>query len=358
MCTQAGRLCFFLCLEELRGKEGGEFFDGVCLVTVGDEEGVFGLDDDEVIDDEEGDVGVFPIVEDDVVFGVDLGNCGIGGVLDALLREVFGDGDPGADVIPIEGGLKVEDAFGFFHEGVVDGNRGELGKLASDGGGDVAGVAELGDEVGELGTLAGEFAGDGGDGPDEHAGIPGEAALGEELLGEVGAGFFAEAFDLEGEIFAIDSGDGGALAAFDVAVGGAGPSRLDADGNEAIALGGDGDGVAHDGLVGGGVGDELIGGEDHHDGLGIAGGDDADAEGDGGCGVALGGLGNDVLGGEHGGELADGGDLFFVGEDEDVLDRNEAVETINGLGEEGAAVEEIEQLFRFVITAEGPEAGA
>ncbi len=207
-------------------------------------------------------------------------------------------------------------------------------------------------------TLAGEFAGDGGDGPDKHASIPREAALGEELLGEVGARFFAETFDLVGEIFAIDSGDGGALAAFDVAVGGAGPSRLDADGDEAIALGGDGDGITHDGLVSGGVGDELIGGENHHDSLGIAGGDDTDAEGDGGCGIAFGWFRDDVLGGEHGGELANGGDLFFVGENEDILDRNETVESIDGLSEKGAAVEQVEQLFRFVIAAEGPEARA
>lgn len=111
-------------------------------------------------------------------------------------------------------------------------------------------------------------------------------------------------------------------------------------------------------MVGRGVGDELIGREDHHDSLRIAGGDDADAKGYGGCGVALGGLGNDVFGGEHGGELAHGGDLFFVGEDEDVLNGDEAVESINGLGEEGAAVEEVEKLFRFMIAAERPEAGA
>ncbi len=219
-------------------------------------------------------------------------------------------------------------------------------------------MAELGNEVGELGALAGEFTGDSGDGPNEHAGIPGEAALGEKLLGEVGAGLFAEAFDLVGEIFAIYSVDGGAFAAFDVAVGGAGPGGFDADGDESIAMGCDGNGIAHHGLVGRCVGDQLIGGEDHHDSLGIAGGDDADAEGYGWCGVALGGLGNDVFGGEHGGELAYGGDLFFVGKDEDVLDRNEAVESIDGLGEEGAAVEEIEKLFRFMIAAERPEAGA
>ena len=126
--------------KEVFGKNFGEFFDGVGLVAVGDEEGVFGLDDDEVIDAEEGDVGVFAIVKDDVVLGLDLGDDGVGGVVAALLGEIFGDRNPRADVIPIKGGLKVEDAVGFFHEGVVDGNGVECGKLGGDGGVDVAGV--------------------------------------------------------------------------------------------------------------------------------------------------------------------------------------------------------------------------
>ncbi len=36
--------------KQLRRQEVGEFLDGVGLVAVGDEEGVAGLDDDEVID--------------------------------------------------------------------------------------------------------------------------------------------------------------------------------------------------------------------------------------------------------------------------------------------------------------------
>ncbi|MFM2243457.1 MAG: hypothetical protein RLZ97_2313, partial [Verrucomicrobiota bacterium] len=345
-------------LQQLGGELGGEFFDGVGLVAVGDEEGVFGLDDDEVVDAEEGDVGAGAGVEDDVVFRLDVGDGAVDLVVFAGGLEVFGDGDPGADVIPIEGGLDVEDAAGFFHEGVVDGNGGEFGELGGDGGGGVGGAAEVGDEAGEFGGVFGEFADDGGEGPDEHAGVPAEAALGEELFGEVGAGFFAEAFHFGGGVFAVEAGDGGAGAALDVAVGGAGPGGFDADGDEAVRTAGGGEGVVHDRVVGGGVLDELVGGQDHHGGIRIAGGDEADAEGDGGGGIAFGGLGENVSGGQHGGDLADGIDLFVVGEDEDVFEGDEAFEAFDRLLEERIGAEEVEELLRFRIAAEGPEAGA
>ena len=58
----------------------GEFFDGVCLVAVGDEESVVGLHDDEVIDAKEGDFDAFLIIEDNVVFGVDEGEVAVGSV--------------------------------------------------------------------------------------------------------------------------------------------------------------------------------------------------------------------------------------------------------------------------------------
>lgn len=132
--------------------------------------------------------------------------------------EILGDGDPRADIIPIESGFEIEHAFGFFHQSVVDGDGGESGELTGDGGSEIGGVAQFRDEMSELGGLAGEFADDSGDGPNEHAGIPGKSALGEELFREVGAGFFAEAFDLVGFIDAVEPGDIGAFAAFDVAV--------------------------------------------------------------------------------------------------------------------------------------------
>ena len=166
------------------------------------------------------------------------------------------------------------------------------------------------------------------------------------MLGEFGVGFFAEAFHLEGRVVAIEAEDDGALAALDVAVGRAGPGRLDADGDQAVGLFRDAEGVAHDGRIGGGVLDELVGGQDHHDGVRIARGDEADAEGDGGGGVAFRGLGENVFRREHGGVFAHGVRLQFVGEDEDVFERDEAVEAADGVFEQGAVAEQIEQLFR------------
>lgn len=178
------------------------------------------------------------------------------------------------------------------------------------------------------------------------------------MFGEFGVGFFAEAFDLEGWVLGAGIGDGGAGAAFDVAVGGAWPGGADADGDEAVGVFGEGEGVCHDGLVGGGVLDELVGGEDHHDGVGVAGGNESDAEGNGGCGIAFGGLGEDIFGGEFFGDGADGIELEGVGEDEDVFRGDEAFEAVDGLFEECSGAEEVEELFGFVVATEGPEAGA
>jgi hypothetical protein len=75
-------------------------------------------------------------------------------------------------------------------------------------------------------------------------------------------------------------------------------------------------------------------------------------------GVALGRFGENVLRREHRSHLADRIDLLGVGQDQDVLGRNQAVEAGDGLLEQGGVAEEVEQLFRPGIAAEGPEAGA
>jgi len=203
-----------------------------------------------------------------------------------------------------------------------------------------------------------ELGGDGLDGPDEHAGIPGEVSLAEEGFGEFRVGLFAEADDLDGLVGELYFAEVSRFATLDVAVRRAGPGGLDADGDEAVCSLGGGEGVGEDALEGGGVLDELVGGEDGHDGIGITRGDEADAEGDGGRGVTLGGLGEDVLRREHVGDLADAFFLEGVGEDEDIFLWDEAVEPGDGLLEEGRVVEEIEELLGFGVSAEGPEAGS
>ena len=344
-------------LEEFLGQLVAEFFDVIGLVAVGDEEGVFSLDDDEVIDSEEGDTDVLAVVEDDVVLGFNLGDFVVGLVAVTLGREILRDGDPGADVIPVEGGLDVEDAGGILHEGVVDGDGGEGGEFFGDGGGDVGGLLEFVDEAGELGGVLLELGGDGFEGPDEHAGVPGEVALAEEFFGELRVGLFAEAGDFEGLVLCLEA-EFGRGAALDVSIGGAGPGGLDADGDEGIGFRGNVETVAEDGLEGVDIVDELVGGEDGHGGVGIPGGDEADAEGDGGCGVAFGRLGEDVPGGEHMGNFADLFLLEGVGKDQDVFDRDESLKSGNGLVEQRGVIEEIQKLLRFGISAERPEAGS
>ncbi len=339
-----------------------EFFDLIGLGFVGDEDAIGGVDDDEILDSEEGDVGVFPVFRRGGVDGVAGGILGAdGGIMVVSLGvfgEVFSDGDPGSYIVPIEGGFDVEDAGGALHEGVVDADGGELGELAGEGGGDVGGGANFVDEIGELGAVAAELCDDGGDAPDEHAGVPGEVARFEEFFGELGIWLFAKAHDFVGGDFFGKVGGGAAFAALNVAVAGAGPGGLDADGDEGAGGGGEFGGAGHDAAVFCGVGDELIGGEDDHGGFGISGGDPADAEGYGGGGVALGGFGEDIFCGEIGEGGADGVFLGGVGEDEDVFPWDEAFEAIDGLCEEGAIAEEVEQLLRRGVAREGPEAGA
>lgn len=116
--------------------------------------------------------------------------------------------------------------------------------------------------------------------------------------------------------------------------------------------------VLHHCLIGTLVLDELVCGQDHHDGVGIAGRDEADSEGNSGSGIPLRWLCKDVIRGQHRGILADCFSLQLIGQDEDVFQRDKALEALDGLLEKGAGAEEIEQLFRPRISAEWPEAGA
>jgi len=178
------------------------------------------------------------------------------------------------------------------------------------------------------------------------------------LLGELGIRFLAEFDHIEdglaaGVVLEVDRG-----ALLDVAEAGAGPGGLNANGNQFAGLLGGGDGGTEGALEGGAVLDEVIGGEDDHGGAVIPEGDPAGAEGDGGGGIALGGLRDDVFGRKACGEGADGGFLVLIGEDEDVIALDEAIEAVNGLLQKGGGGEEGEELFGTVPAGKGPEAFA
>ena len=80
--------------EQCLGQDVGEFFDRIRLVTVCDEEGIAGLDDDEILHAEQGDVGAGGGIENDVVARIDLRDHAIDPVFRAFLIKVFCDGDP------------------------------------------------------------------------------------------------------------------------------------------------------------------------------------------------------------------------------------------------------------------------
>jgi len=102
----------------------------------------------------------------------------------------------------------------------------------------------------------------------------------------------------------------------------------------------------------------VVGGQHHHDGVRIAGGDQADAECDGGSGVAFGGFREDIAGREHGGVFADGIHLQRIGENQDVLQWDQTIKAADGLLEEGAGTKQIEELFGTGIAAQRPETRA
>ena len=58
------------------------------------------------------------------------------------------------------------------------------------------------------------------------------------------------------------------------------------------------------------------------------------------------------------GNLTDFDLLKCVGENENVLGWDEALQTFDGLVEQGGVVKKIEKLLRFGITAQGPKASA
>ena len=178
------------------GDEGDDLFNFFGFVAAADEEGVGGLDDDEIVDAEEGD-GAWLVGEDEIIGGFDGVEGGIRLISRGIGIEVFGDGGPASDIIPIETGFDDEDAFGFFHDRVIDGDFWEGREIGGDESGEIFGGAEAADEFAEERGVAVEGGEDGGDGPDEHAGVPAEVALLEELFGEFGVGFFAEAGDFE-----------------------------------------------------------------------------------------------------------------------------------------------------------------
>ena len=143
------------------------------------EQRVARVDDDEILHANQSDV-LLAAGENDIVRGVLGGQRAVGGVASLVGGQVLGHRNPASDVVPIKPRLKLEHAGGFLHDGVVDGYLGEPGKFRFEQGRRIVCRAQAGNEGGQLGRVLGQFSHDGGDRPDEHAGIPTKVALFEE----------------------------------------------------------------------------------------------------------------------------------------------------------------------------------
>lgn len=234
-------------------------FDVLAVVPVGHQQGVGGVDDDEVVD------------TDYTHHAVGALNKAAGGfvheglALDAVALLVglgqFAHRSPGADVAPADLAGHHGDGLGFFHDGVVDGVVGHLGEA-----GGVQfhlwprfavhslGLAQTGLGGFENGrAVQRHFAQDGARREAEHAGIPVIAALGQVLAGGFEVGFFNKALDV-------------VTLGLDVAKAGFGSFGVDAEGDDAPLLG-ERLRLRHSGSKGGLVGDEVVGGQNEQDGV-------------------------------------------------------------------------------------------
>jgi hypothetical protein len=94
---------------------------------VADENGIVGLDDNEVTDAAESD-GSF-LGDDDVAAGIECDDPADEGVVVGILAKVVGEGCPGADIIPVVLGDQGRDIGGFLHDGEVDGDLGKFREI-------------------------------------------------------------------------------------------------------------------------------------------------------------------------------------------------------------------------------------
>ena len=241
------------------------------------------------------------------------------------------------------------------HEREVYGNGGERRKFFPNGFLRGRRFGNVFHEGGQFRAVLVQLFAHGGNAPDEHAGIPAEIAPAQVGCGRGRVRFFAELND-----FTAGTARNGLdfFSAFNVAVGGAGPSRLDPHSDKRFFPGSRVHGGFHQGAERFLVLNELVGGDDEHDSVRIRRLDEADAQGDGGSRVPAHGFGNDVVHGNIVGLAAHFRFLQMVGQDKDVLPGHQPVQPVDGLAEEGSFPEHVQELFGAVVAGEGPETGA
>ena len=348
----------FLRLRELFDQ----LLDLLRLTLVSDEQGVIRLHDYGVAqsNDRDGRAGFCAGVEDDVARGVHFHEVRHGAVSGSVGFEMARERGPRAEVVPCEAAVGHDHVLRFLHQSVVDGDAFRLGIFLGQNFRELAlcrGVepALAGGEHLRLMFL--QSFGDGHEAPDKHSRVPAivavvqifhraiEVRFLDELLGALEQGLVT--------LHAVRRGQ--RLADADVAVAGIRFGGPDADGDDGLTARGQIEGVRENLLELFLIGDDVVGGQhSHHAGRGAR-PDQRRAERDRGARVAPARFSHDVFLRQLGQLFANFAGLRLVGDDEDVLERHERHDAINGVLKKRLLVEQREQLLGRLLAAHGPE---
>ena len=171
-------------------------------------------------------------IEDDIVRGIERRDLAVGGIPFGVVFEIFRDGLPAADVIPIEAGFHHQDAIGFLHDRVIERDSRQISETFREGCLEIVARAHPGDETGKLWRVAIEFAQDRRDRPDEHARVPSEISFAQKRFCQIRIRFFPKADHAMNCGLVVHAAKLHGFALLDVTIPWAGPGRLDADRNQ------------------------------------------------------------------------------------------------------------------------------
>ncbi len=296
-------------------EEFDDLADVLGFIAIENEEGVGGVDDDQILDAQHRHEFAWRVHVVARALGED--RFAAAGVAFGIVLMKIVDGIPGADVVPAEfGGRDAEDAGLFFEYGVVDRDVFAEGENAAKFGEEFRAQEgrEALDEFCGFGEMPVECVQQAGGFPEEHAGVPAVIAGLQEFFCGGQVWLFAEA----GDGNRVEGAEGCLLGEFDVAVARFGIAGFDAKDNH-FALGGGAEGGPDSAQVDGRPRDDVVCREDAENRTGVERMEHVAGKSDGGGRVALSRLGDDLAFGDFW-KLAR--DLIleeFVGEDPDAL---------------------------------------
>ncbi len=200
-----------------------------------------------------------------------------------------------------------------------------------------------------------------GEPPEEHAGIPEIAAGSDVFAGQRQRRLLRKAANGIGAFLGKCGGlPAVARSSFDVAVAGFRARRRDSQDDEGIGLSGDSQGGANDLAIAGGLGDEVVGGQDSHKRIatGLFPQQMRSGKSNGRCGIAADGLDQGVLRGNLPQLAAHRIGLLVVGYGPNAGSGKERGKALKGLLEHRFLPDDVQQLLGRTGAAARPETGA